>query len=292
MHPSISIITPSYNQGKFIERTILSVLNQNISNLEYLIMDGGSTDETLQILKKYESKYKWISEKDNGQSHAINKGFLNTKGEIVGWLNSDDIYYENTLKTILHFFSVYPEIDIVYGEANHIDENDLIINKYPTEAWNVDQLKNICYLCQPAVFFRRKILEKHGYLNENLHFCMDYEFWLRLADKNVKFYFLDEILAGSRLHPNTKTLGSRIQVHKEIIKVFKKRYKKIPESWIASYAIALTEQQTTHHKKKFLRSILSSVYFLALALFFNKKIKPVFLLKGIKWFYKKTKKIK
>lgn len=285
----ISIITPSYNQGKFIERTIQSVLNQNIPHLEYVIMDGGSTDNTIDILKKYQCDIQWTSEPDHGQAHAVNKGFATTQGEIIGWLNSDDVYYPNSLQMIIDFFNTHPEIDIVYCAANHIDENDRIINPYPTESWNLKRLMETCYICQPAVFFRRKIIEKYGNLNEKLHYCMDYEYWLRLANKNVHFYFLNKIVAGSRLHIDTKTIGSAVKAYQEALQMFKKNYKIAPERWIANYAHVVIENKKGIAKTNWRHPIYVSLYSMFLILRWNKKISYRFLKEGIRWITKKSK---
>jgi len=217
---SISVVTPSYNQGKYIERTIQSVISQDIPNLEFIIFDNLSDDNTIEILKRYDSSLKWVSEPDGGQAHAVNKGISNTSGDVIGWLNSDDIYYPGTLKTVTDFFEAHPDVDVLYGKADHIDDEDEWIEDYPTEKWNLERLKEVCYLCQPAVFFRRRVIEKFGLLNEKLHFCLDYEYWLRLGIGGKKFEYLPQKLAGSRLYLETKTLGSPLSFHKEINGMF------------------------------------------------------------------------
>jgi len=232
-----TIVTPSYNQGQFIERTILSVLNQKEIDLEYLIFDGASTDNTVSILEKYSDKLDWVSEKDNGQAHAVNKGIQIASGDIIGWLNSDDIYYPDTLKKVKEAFDLNPNIDILYGQANHIDINCHLIEQYPTQSWDYNQLKNICFICQPAVFFRKSVFKEHGLLNEDLNFCMDYEYWLRLAKKNITFLYVQNILAGSRLYATNKTLGSAEKVHYEINQMLKSIYLQVPTRWLRNYSV-------------------------------------------------------
>lgn len=245
----ISIITPSFNQGQYIERTIQSVLSQSISSpayLEYIIIDGGSRDNTIQILNQYShaSPLRFISEKDRGQAHAVNKGLQLSSGDIIGWLNSDDIYYPHAVQTILDLFAQHPDVDVIYGQANHIDQQDQFLERYPTKSWHSERLKQTCFISQPAVFFRRRLLERFGLLDETLHYCMDYEYWLRLALNGVKFLYLEKILAGSRLYPETKTLSAPEKATLEAMNMLQKKLKYIPMSWLITYAIVCVKSKT------------------------------------------------
>ncbi|MEJ7830185.1 MAG: glycosyltransferase family 2 protein [Segetibacter sp.] len=207
MLPKISIVTPSYNQGKYIEETILSIINQNYSNLEYLIIDGGSTDNSVEIIKKYEKHLAyWVSEKDKGQSDAINKGFKKVTGEIVCWLNSDDILIDGALDKVVSCFRDNKDLDLVNGNLLLIDENSKILSGHfilKQKSWYAKQ--GIYYVSQPSMFWKRRIFDKVGLLREDFHASMDREFLIRIFKNNFKIGQLDEILAGFRMHSTSKS---------------------------------------------------------------------------------------
>jgi glycosyltransferase involved in cell wall biosynthesis len=232
----VSIITPSFNQGQFIGRTLKSVANQKGAAIEHVVFDGGSSDCTVDVLRDFSPTVKWVSEKDSGQGNAVNKGIRATDGDIIGWLNSDDIYYPDAIAHVVTFFEKNPEIDVVYGQADHIDVYDSPFEPYPTEPWNFERLHDVCFICQPALFFRRRVAEQYGLLDESLHYCMDYEYWLRLGKAGVRFAYIEEKLAGSRLYADNKTLGSKVKVHREINDMFRKTAGKVPKRWLKNYA--------------------------------------------------------
>ncbi|NIP53053.1 MAG: glycosyltransferase [Phycisphaerae bacterium] len=209
--PRISIVTPSYNQGKFLERTILSVLNQNYPNLEYIVIDGGSTDKSKEIIKKYE-KYMayWVSEKDDGQADALRKGFDRGSGKIFAYLNSDDVYLPGTLLRIAGIFRNSPSENVVYGNKYLIDEQDKIIGErrltpYIPFVSKLGFLYGGFGIYQPASFWTRDLYCHVGEIDTSLQHCMDNDLFVRYALAGAKFKFVREFLTGSRIHPDSKT---------------------------------------------------------------------------------------
>ena len=208
MNPlKISIITPSFNQASYLEQTILSIINQGYENLEYIIIDGGSTDNSVEIIKKYSDKLTyWISEKDRGQTDAINKGFRMATGEVVGWINSDDILLPESLKKIANTFLSNPKANIVTGWTVRIDaDNKIIFNHYFPRQIGWLARKGVFPFSQQSWFWKREMFEYIGYLDESCHACMDVEFMMRQIMSKPKIIHIPEILSGFRQHELTKT---------------------------------------------------------------------------------------
>ncbi|PYQ41129.1 MAG: hypothetical protein DMF77_16720 [Acidobacteria bacterium] len=215
--PLVSIVTPSYNQGRFIEETIQSVLAQDYPNLEYIVVDGGSTDETLDILRRYGGRLKWISEPDRGQSEAINKGFRMARGEIVAWLNSDDTYLAGAVGKAVGYLRTHPAVAMVYGEGYLMDEAGRVTGRFPaTEPFNLWRLVYFSdYILQQTVFWRRCVFDAVGMLDESLHYGMDWDFWIRVA-KRFEVAYIPEFLGNLREYAAAKTFAGGMQRFDEL----------------------------------------------------------------------------
>ncbi|MFY0607973.1 MAG: glycosyltransferase [Cyclobacteriaceae bacterium] len=210
MRPKISIITPSFNQGQFIEQTIVSVLSQGYSKLDYVIIDGGSTDNTIDIIKKYEKYISyWVSEPDQGQSHAINKGLKKVTGEVVNWLNSDDYLEPDALKIIGGSFTD-PSVKILCGRSRKFDSHQAFVSS-GTEVYQGNLSKTIGWarIDQPETWFRRTAFETVGALAQNMHYLMDREWWIRylLCCGNDDILEIPDVLVNFRLHETSKTVS-------------------------------------------------------------------------------------
>jgi glycosyltransferase involved in cell wall biosynthesis len=274
-YPKISIVTPSYNQVEFLERTILSVLNQNYPNFEYIIIDGGSTDGSVEMIKKYEQYLAyWTSEKDNGQTDAINKGFSQATGEILGWQNSDDIYMPRAFYEAIEKFSRNTDADLVFGNKYWIDEKDRIIRDARYVSFNYySLLYEGSALSNQSTFWKKTLMDRIGFFNQNFKFCMDYDFWVR-ASKKGKFLLIRNYLGATRYHKNTKTNTIVHIWHTEYLAILKREGVK-PNKFLHLYSLT----------RRFLLYILQGDLFYVIRGFCERICKRRILGEG--WFYKK-----
>jgi glycosyltransferase involved in cell wall biosynthesis len=211
--PRISVITPSFNQAAFIEQTIGSVLDQNYPNLEYIIVDGGSTDGSIGIIRKYECRLAyWISEKDRGQAHAINKGLERATGDIIAYLNSDDYYLEGALERVADHFASHPEVDLIHGRCRIVDVRGATVGERVSSITGYEEIVDLWDVwwngrnfVQPEVFWTRRIMDRVGLLCENLFWALDYDYWLRVLHAGGAIGFVDHELAAFRLHTQQKS---------------------------------------------------------------------------------------
>jgi glycosyltransferase involved in cell wall biosynthesis len=217
----VTIVTPSYNQARYLEATIRSVLEQDYPHIEYLIMDGGSTDGSLGIIRKYASRLAgWVSAQDRGQTDAINKGFARARGEVLAWLNSDDTYEPGAVASAVAFLRDRPEVGLVYGDANYIDESGYACGRFPAAQTDYRRLRRgYVHIPQQAAFFRAELWRQVGPLDPSFYFAMDYDLWVRIAARSGLHYLRGQTLANFRLHGDSKTLASGDRCWPEMLKV-------------------------------------------------------------------------
>lgn len=220
--PLVSIVMPTRNHAHFIRESIDSVLSQSYDNVELLVMDGASTDNTVEILKSYGDRIRWISEPDKGQTDAINKGMEQLSGEILAYLNSDDLLLPGALDLAVQYFNDHPECDMVYGNADYIDVDGAITGAYSTANYSFEQLMHDCCVCQPAAFWRRRIAQRIGPFDTSLQTAMDYEYWLRMATSGAIIHHIGDKMAQSRLHGDAKTLAMRGVIYREVFAICEK----------------------------------------------------------------------
>jgi len=215
----VSIITPSYNQANYLEQTLRSVLEQDYARVEYIVIDGTSTDGSVEIIEKYENRLAyWVSEKDSGQAEAINKGLTHANGGIVAWLNSDDYYLPGAISAAVKAFEENPDAVMVYGDMLAVDENGQTINTLKYKQLSLEDLLCFQIIGQPSVFFRRDVYEKVGGLDTSFHFLLDHHFWIRIAQQG-KILHVPQTWAAARYHAEAKNRAKASEFGREAFRI-------------------------------------------------------------------------
>ncbi len=217
--PLVSIVINSFNQADFLEKTILSVLTQKYERMEILLVDGGSTDGSLEIIQRYQDRFTWwVSEKDKGQADGINHGLARATGDLVAWLNSDDTYLPGAVAGAANAWLADPETVLVYGDVVSVNENDTPIRRIPCDDYQLAELMTFKIINQPGVFMNRNVLKQAGFLSLDYHFLLDHHLWLRLA-RLGKLTHVWEVWAAGRFHPAAKNLASASQFGQEAYQI-------------------------------------------------------------------------
>ena len=215
----VTIVTPSYNQADYLEQTIRSVLGQDYPRLEYIVIDGASTDNSVDIIKKHADRLAyWTSEKDSGQAEAINKGLARAKGEILAWLNSDDCYLPGTVSAVVRAFQENPDVVMVYGDMLAVDGNGQTINVLKYKQLSLADLLSFQIIGQPSVFFRRAALERAGWLDTSFHFMLDHHLWIRLAQQG-RILHVPQVWSAARYHAGAKNRARAAEFGREAFRV-------------------------------------------------------------------------
>jgi glycosyltransferase involved in cell wall biosynthesis len=232
--PLVSIITPTFNMANYLPETIESVLAQDYPNIEYIVVDGGSTDGSLETLESYRSRFRYFSEPDRGPSDAAAKGFAQARGEIFAWLNADDTYLPGAVTKGVEYLEAHPDADVVYGEGWWIDEKGARIGRYPTLQFDPKTLERECFICQPSSFIRADAYRRCP-LDPAITQAFDYDLWIRMAKAGIRFQTMPDYLANSRMHAGAKTLRERENVFDASMGLLKRHYGYIPLPWIFGY---------------------------------------------------------
>ena len=258
--PLVSIVTPSLNMAQYLPNAIESVLSQDYPRIEYIVVDGGSTDATAEILQAHSGRLRLFTGKDKGPSDAAHRGFREATGEIFAWLNADDTYLPGAIRTGVEYLLDNPEVDVVYGEGNWIDEQGAVIRRYPTLPFNAETLERDCFICQPASFIRASSYRCCG-LDPDINRSFDYDLWIRMAKLNFRFASIPQYLANSRMHSGAKTISERDEIFHASMGLLMRHYGYIPFPWVFGYTA-----YSVDHRDQFFKPLRPSLgkYFASL----------------------------
>lgn len=232
--PLVSIVTPSFNQARFLEKTIESVLAQTYPCIEYIVIDGGSSDGSAALIEKYADRLAyWVSEPDQGQTDAINKGFAQASGEIMAWLNSDDTYHPEAVARAVAALQAHPEVGLVYGDANFIDEHGNVLGRFPARQTSHARIRRgYVHIPQQAAFWRAGLWRQVGPLDPSFYFAMDYDLWVRLSAVS-EIRYVQEVWANFRLHGGSKTIQEDDRCWPEMVRI----HRRDGGSWVSILTI-------------------------------------------------------
>lgn len=265
--PLVSIVTPVLDGVRFVARAIDSVLAQDYPNVEYLLVDGGSSDGTRDVARAYGERVRTIVLQGSTQVQALNAGFAAARGTIFGFLNADDAYENDAVSAAVAALQAAPEAPFVYGRADHVDEAGAIVGPYPVEPFSPEALAARCIVCQPAAFFRAEAFGRVGGFDPHLHYALDYDLWIKLAALGTPVNFESKI-AVSRMHQGNKTLGRRREAYWETMEVLRRHFGYVPYDWVAAYAAHLADGRD-HFFQESRRSRLNVLSSLAVGLYIN-----------------------
>jgi len=286
-HASVTftVVVPSFNQGRFIDDTLRSLLDQHYPHLEILVIDGGSTDDTVERLRRYGGHITWLSENDDGQSDAIAKGFARAKHEWITWLNSDDVQCHSALWVVNDLISMSEDIDVVFGRGHYMDINGENCRPYPTIAVDEggDVLRELFgkgYVAQPSVFFRKSAYERIGGIDRTLKFCMDYDLWVRLALARCRFASCPTDLSGNRWYEETKTSGQLLDLLAEVMAVQVKHFGRVSPYFVQAVSDNLYQKVHAKNLGDKHHLIYRTLYFKTVWLWFNAR-RPLYCIYGL-----------